>query len=68
MSLHPCPKCGKEMPAVCPVEGCGKEVEVYSRIVGYLRPIRTWNDGKAQEFRDRTPFVIRKIDEHQKSE
>jgi ribonucleoside-triphosphate reductase len=35
---------------------CGSETEVYSRIVGYLRPVRTWNDGKQQEFRDRTPY------------
>ncbi len=35
---------------------CGSETEVYSRIVGYLRPVKTWNDGKQQEFRDRLPF------------
>lgn len=40
---------------LCP--HCGAETEVYSRIVGYLRPIKTWNDGKQQEFRDRTPFT-----------
>ncbi len=39
----------------CP--DCGEVTEVYSRIVGYLRPIRTWNDGKQQEFRDRTPYT-----------
>jgi len=36
---------------------CGSETEVYSRIVGYLRPIKTWNDGKQQEFSDRTPYA-----------
>jgi anaerobic ribonucleoside-triphosphate reductase len=36
---------------------CGSQTEVYSRIVGYLRPVRTWNDGKQQEFKDRTPYV-----------
>jgi len=36
---------------------CGAETEVYSRIVGYLRPIKTWNDGKQQEFRERTPYT-----------
>jgi len=36
---------------------CGKETEVYSRIVGYLRPVKTWNDGKQQEFKDRTPYT-----------
>jgi ribonucleoside-triphosphate reductase len=38
----------------CP--SCGGDTEVYSRIVGYLRPIRTWNDGKQQEFKERTPY------------
>jgi len=36
---------------------CGTQTEVYSRIVGYLRPVRTWNDGKQQEFKDRTPYT-----------
>jgi ribonucleoside-triphosphate reductase (formate) len=36
---------------------CGAPTEVYSRIVGYLRPIRTWNDGKQQEFKERTPYT-----------
>lgn len=35
---------------------CGEETEVYSRIVGYLRPVSTWNDGKQQEFQERTPY------------
>ena len=56
MSAHPCPTCGKEMPNTCPI--CGKEAELYSRIVGYLRPIRTWNDGKQEEFRQRKEFII----------
>ncbi|MBN2004720.1 MAG: hypothetical protein JXA21_15290 [Anaerolineae bacterium] len=32
--------------------------EVYSRIVGYLRPIQNWNEGKQQEFADRKTFHI----------
>ena len=35
---------------------CGEPTEVYSRIVGYLRPVSTWNDGKKQEFSDRKTF------------
>jgi ribonucleoside-triphosphate reductase len=35
---------------------CEEETEVYSRIVGYLRPVSTWNDGKRQEFEERTPY------------
>lgn len=30
--------------------------EVYSRIVGYLRPIQQWNEGKREEFKDRVEF------------
>ena len=30
--------------------------EVYSRIVGYLRPVQNWNDGKRQEFKDRQVY------------
>lgn len=36
---------------VCPK--CGSECEVYSRVVGYLRPVSNWNDGKKEEFKDR---------------
>ena len=42
--------------AVCP--HCGEPTEVYSRITGYYRPIQNWNDGKAQEFRDRVTYNI----------
>ncbi|MBN1273116.1 MAG: ribonucleoside triphosphate reductase [Candidatus Aminicenantes bacterium] len=40
----------------CPT--CGEETEVYSRIVGYLRPVGTWNDGKQQEFQERVTYSI----------
>jgi len=30
--------------------------EVYSRIVGYLRPVQNWNKGKTQEFEDRKEY------------
>jgi len=42
------PKCPK----------CGKETEVYSRVVGYLRPVRQWNDGKQSEFRERRHYRV----------
>jgi len=32
--------------------------EVYSRIVGYLRPVQNWHQGKQQEFRERTAFRV----------
>ncbi len=37
---------------------CGKEAEVYSRITGYYRPVKNWNDGKSQEFKDRKVYNI----------
>lgn len=43
----------------CPV--CGALTEVYSRVVGYFRPVQNWNDGKREEFRDRK--VIRNVRE-----
>jgi len=32
--------------------------EVYSRIVGYLRPVQNWHQGKQQEFRERRMFRV----------
>lgn len=40
-----CPKCTVEQPC-----------EVYSRIVGYLRPVSQWNEGKKQEFKERKEY------------
>ncbi|MBO7703310.1 MAG: ribonucleoside triphosphate reductase [Solobacterium sp.] len=37
---------------------CGAETEVYSRITGYYRPVKNWNAGKAQEFKDRETYKI----------
>ena len=56
--------------SVCPVHGfmtgeherCpigGEICEVYSRVVGYLRPTRQWNPGKQAEFRRRRPFRLK---------
>ncbi len=35
---------------------CGKKTEVYSRITGYYRPVQNWNDGKAQEWKERKTY------------
>jgi ribonucleoside-triphosphate reductase len=40
----------------CPT--CGSETEVYSRVVGYLRPVRQWNTGKQAEYAQRKPFKV----------
>ena len=34
--------------------------EVYSRVVGYLRPITSWNAGKKQELRERVNYLVPK--------
>ncbi|HOJ67927.1 MAG TPA: anaerobic ribonucleoside-triphosphate reductase, partial [Candidatus Hydrogenedentes bacterium] len=55
--------------SVCPDHGylrgehprcprCGAEAEVYARIVGYLRPVKQWNEGKRAEFQLRRRFRI----------
>ncbi len=41
---------------ICP--HCGAVTEVYSRITGYYRPVQNWNDGKAQEFKERKVYDI----------
>ena len=37
---------------------CGGTTEVYSRITGYYRPVQNWNDGKAQEYKERKVYDI----------
>jgi len=55
--------------SVCPEHGyvagehakcphCGKESEVYSRVVGYLRPVKQWNEGKQAEFARRRVYRV----------
>jgi len=55
--------------SVCPAHGyitgevykcpeCGRKTEVYSRITGYYRPVQNWNDGKAEEFKERKTYDI----------
>lgn len=41
---------------ICP--HCGKATEVYSRITGYYRPVQNWNDGKLQEYANRTEYDV----------
>jgi ribonucleoside-triphosphate reductase len=38
----------------CP--DCGKSAEIYSRVVGYFRPVRNWNKGKQEEFKQRLEY------------
>ncbi|MCX7917085.1 MAG: ribonucleoside triphosphate reductase [bacterium] len=56
--------------SICPDDGylngeiftcpkCEKTTEIYSRIVGYLRPISQWNKGKYEEFKIRKTFILK---------
>jgi len=60
LSLTPtfsiCPEHGYISGEVWSCPRCGQETEVWSRIVGYYRPVRNWNRGKREEFRLRTKF------------
>ena len=55
--------------SICPTHGyiagehqkcpkCGEPCEVYSRVVGYLRPVSQWNKGKKEEFKIRKTFEV----------
>ncbi len=59
--------------SVCPEHGylpgeqwtcpyCGKKTEVYSRVVGYFRPVQNWNNGKREEFKMRMEFNLNAMD------
>jgi anaerobic ribonucleoside-triphosphate reductase len=48
---HHCPTCQTAQKTT--------ECEIYSRVVGYIRPVNQWNKGKQQEFHDRTTFDLR---------
>ncbi|OGZ35423.1 MAG: hypothetical protein A2646_03650, partial [Candidatus Portnoybacteria bacterium RIFCSPHIGHO2_02_FULL_39_12] len=47
-----CQSCFKKSPELRNYQNC----EVYSRIVGYLRPVGQWNRGKRQEFGERKEY------------
>jgi ribonucleoside-triphosphate reductase len=43
---------------MAPIKLKRQECEVYSRVCGYLRPVKQWNDGKQEEFHDRKMFKV----------
>jgi ribonucleoside-triphosphate reductase len=53
-----CPNHGylKGEKSICPI--CNSPSEVYSRVVGYLRPVKDWNAGKQEEFKERKKFKV----------
>lgn len=44
----------------CPT--CGADTEVWSRVVGYLRPVQNFNKGKKEEYKDRRKYIIRQAE------
>jgi len=40
----------------CPL--CGRQTEVYSRVVGYYRPVQNWHKGKQEEYRQRRTYAV----------
>ena len=49
---------------------CGSVTEIYSRITGYYRPVQNWNDGKLQEYQNRTEYrmgnLVKNVAPHSK--
>lgn len=52
-----CNECFKKNPSLANFQEC----EVYSRVVGYLRPVQQWNVGKQQEFKERKEYKAPKV-------
>ncbi len=57
MFILKCNKCFKLNPSLENYQEC----EVYSRIVGYLRPIKQWHEGKLQEYKERKEYKVKKL-------
>jgi len=55
-----CDKCYKKNPDWIDTTEC----EVYSRIVGYLRPVQQWNPAKAEEFKERKMYDLKSSKKH----
>ncbi|MCX7668321.1 MAG: ribonucleoside triphosphate reductase, partial [Atribacterota bacterium] len=54
-----CPNHGYLSGKVFACPHCGEETEVYSRVVGYYRPVERWNRGKQEEFKTRKEYALR---------
>lgn len=52
--IFKCNECYKKSPELRNYQPC----EVYSRIVGYLRPVQQWNPAKVQEYKERKMYKI----------
>lgn len=57
-SFSVCPRHGYLRGETSSCPDCGRQTEVYSRVVGYLRPVNQWNEGKQKEFSLRSRFAV----------
>ena len=56
IKVFKCEECFKKNPSLSSFNKC----EVYSRVVGYIRPVSQWNKGKKEEYKERQEFQVRK--------
>lgn len=54
IKVFKCNSCFEKNPALTNFRKC----EVYSRVVGYIRPVQQWHEGKEQEFKERKTFEM----------
>ena len=43
------------------MKNCQEKTEVYSRVVGFFRPVQQWNDGKKEEYNERVAYDLEKF-------
>ena len=55
---------GFDTPETLPEGACGQPTECYSRVCGYFRPVKNWNKGKKEEFKDRKTFELKNVNKH----
>jgi anaerobic ribonucleoside-triphosphate reductase len=53
-----CPEHGYQAGEHFTCPNCGKPAEVYSRVVGYYRPVQNWHKGKQEEYRQRRTYAV----------
>jgi ribonucleoside-triphosphate reductase len=56
IKIFKCADCFNKNPALSSFKKC----EVYSRVVGYIRPVSQWNKGKKEEYKERQEFQVGK--------